>query len=56
VQALTVDTARRLLWRYRWFTLAVVGRIHWHAVRLWAKHVPFFGKPVAPESLMTRNT
>jgi DUF1365 family protein len=56
VQALTVEAARGLLWRYRWFTLGVVARIHWHAVRLWAKRVPFFGKPVAPDTRMTRNT
>jgi len=56
VQALTSSAARGLLWRYRWFTLAVVARIHWHALRLWAKRVPFFTKPVPPESLLTRNT
>lgn len=56
VQALTSGSTRGLLWRYRWFTLAVVARIHWHAVRLWVKRVPFFGKPVPPETLLTRNT
>ena len=56
VQALTVEAARGLLWRYRWFTLAVVARIHWHAMRLWFKRVPFFTKPVPPDSLLTRNT
>ena len=56
VQALTSKAARGLLWRYRWFTLAVVARIHWHAVRLWTKRVPYFGKPVPPDSLLTRNT
>ena len=56
VHELTSGTARQLLWRYRWFTLAVVARIHWHAARLWWKRVPFFGKPNPPESLMTRNT
>jgi DUF1365 family protein len=55
-QALTPDTARALLWRYRWFTLAVVARIHWHAARLWIKRVPFFSKPAPPETLITRNT
>jgi len=56
VQALTSSTTRGLLWRYRWFTLLVVGRIHWHALRLWAKRVPYFSKPVPPKSLLTRNT
>ncbi len=35
-------------------TLAVVARIHWHALRLWLKHVPFFRKPEAPSLLTTR--
>jgi DUF1365 family protein len=55
VQALNSSAVRGLLWRYRWFTLAVVVRIHWHALRLWAKHVPFFAKPLPPESRLTRN-
>ena len=55
-QALTVRSARGLLWRYRWFTLAVVARIHWHALRLWVKRVPFVSKPIPPDSLLTRNT
>jgi uncharacterized protein len=54
-QTLTLDAVRGLLWRYRWFTVGVVARIHWHALRLWFKRVPFFAKPAAPDSLMTRN-
>ena len=56
VQPLDAGEARRLLWRFRWFTLAVVARIHWHALRLWVKRVPFFRKPAPPASLLTRNT
>jgi uncharacterized protein len=56
VQALTPSLARRLIWRYRWFTLAVVARIHWHAARLWLMRVPFFTKPVPPSTLLTRNS
>ncbi len=55
VQALTPEATRNLLWRYPWFTLAVVARIHWHALRLWFKRVPFFSKPAAPPNLLTRN-
>ena len=29
-------------------TLGVVARIHWQALRLWAKRVPFFRKPAVP--------
>jgi uncharacterized protein len=49
------NSARALLWRYRWFTLAVFIRIHWHALRLLQKRVPFFAKPVPPASVMSRN-
>jgi DUF1365 family protein len=40
--------SRRLLWRYRWFTLAVIARIHWQAARLWLKRVPYVRKPAPP--------
>jgi DUF1365 family protein len=46
---------RALLWQYRWFTLAVLARIHWQALRLWAKRVPFFTKPRPPADTLTRN-
>uniref|UniRef100_A0A2G7T9W3 DUF1365 domain-containing protein n=1 Tax=Chryseobacterium sp. B5 TaxID=2050562 RepID=A0A2G7T9W3_9FLAO len=29
-------------------------RIHWHALRLWAKRVPFHGKPSEPKRFVTR--
>ena len=35
-------------------TLGVIARIHWQALRLWRKGVPFFRKPAAPPSLVTR--
>lgn len=35
-------------------TWGVVARIHWHALRLWLKRVPFFRKPPAPEAFTTR--
>ena len=47
-------TTAGLLWRYRWFTLGVIARIHWQAVRLWKKRVPFFSKPSPPATLTTR--
>jgi hypothetical protein len=46
---------RGLLWRYRWFTLGVVARIHWQAMQLWAKRVPYFAKPAPPAELLTRD-
>ncbi len=34
--------------RYPLMTLAVVWRIHWQALQLWIKRVPFFSKPLPP--------
>ena len=45
-----------LFWRYRWFTLGVVARIHWQAAKLWFKRVPFFTKPSPPHQPLTRNS
>jgi DUF1365 family protein len=47
--------AQRLLWRYRGFTLAVIARIHWQALRLWAKRVPSMRKPEPPGERLSRN-
>jgi uncharacterized protein len=35
-------------------TLFVIARIHWHALRLFAKRVPFVHKPQAPAQALTR--
>lgn len=43
-QPLTRTNLRRAALRFPFQTLAVVVRIHWHALRLYAKRVPFFGK------------
>lgn len=40
-------TDARLAWflvKYPFVTLAVMARIHWHALRLWLKRVPWFAK------------
>ena len=42
---------RRLLrtrFAYPAFTAFLVGRIHWQALKLWVKRVPFFSKPKPP--------
>ncbi len=35
-------------------TFAIMGRIHWQALRLWLKRVPFFRKPVPPAEELSR--
>ena len=35
-------------------TLGVIGRIHWQALKLWLKRVPFFTKPAPPARFTTR--
>jgi DUF1365 family protein len=54
LQPLTPAAMRRALWRYPAMTLAVMLRIHTQAFRLWVKKVPFFRKPVPPQSLVSR--
>ncbi len=54
LQPITPQTLRRALWRYPAMTLGVVLHIHWQALRLWIKSVPFFGKPTPPDAFVTR--
>ena len=44
-------TNRKLAWftvKYPLLTLKVIFLIHWHALRLWAKQVPFYAKAANP--------
>ena len=50
----TQEEIRRTLWRYPLFTVAVMFRIHWHALLLWLKRVPFFAKPEPPNQDVSR--
>jgi DUF1365 family protein len=38
------------------FTFGVIARIHWHALRLWLRRVPFHRKPATPPPIVTRGT
>lgn len=40
--------------RYPWMTFGVIARIHYQALRLWLKRVPFTHKPVPPAEALTR--
>ena len=54
LQPLTATSVRRTFWRMPLMTLAVIGRIHWQALQLWRKKVPFFSKPEPPGPFVTR--
>jgi uncharacterized protein len=41
---LTLKNLRHAAFRFPLQSFAVVARIHWHALMLWAKRVPFLGK------------
>lgn len=47
-QALNARSTLRTFLRYPLFTLGVMARIHWQALVLWRKRVPWFRKPAPP--------
>ena len=54
LQPLDAATVRRAFFGTPLMTLGVIVRIHWQALRLWAKRVPFHGKPSEPKRFVTR--
>jgi len=54
LEPLTESTLRRVRWTYPAFTLGVIFRIHWQALKLWRKRVPFLSKPEPPAVNVTR--
>ena len=54
LQACTPRALRRAFFGTPLMTLGVVLRIHWQALRLALKRVPFVGKPQKPEHFVTR--
>jgi uncharacterized protein len=50
----TAARQRRAFFGQPLMTLMVIARIHWHALRLLVKRVPFVPKPAAPESAVSR--
>jgi uncharacterized protein len=53
-QNINNKSALKALLSYPAFSLGVVARIHWHALRLWAqKRIPFITKPSPPKTLIT---
>ncbi|WP_159911319.1 DUF1365 domain-containing protein [Pantoea sp. 18069] len=54
LQVLDAASIRRALFGMPLMTLGVVARIHWQALRLWRKRLPFISKPAAPEHFISR--
>lgn len=52
----TSGQVARALASYPLFTLAVMARIHWQALRLWLMKVPFFRKPNPPSQFVSNGT
>jgi DUF1365 family protein len=44
----------RALQRFPLMTFAVIARIHWQALKLWIKRVPFFHKPTPPQQELSK--
>lgn len=51
---LTDLLATRAFFCYPFMTFGVVARIHWQALRLWIKRVPFLRKPAPPLKELSR--
>jgi uncharacterized protein len=51
---LDAAAARRAFFGRPLMTLGVIGRIHWQALKLWRKRVPFFSKPAPPAAFVSR--
>jgi DUF1365 family protein len=53
-EVLTKKTLYLAFLRYPLMSLGVIGRIHWQALKLWLKGVPFHSKPTPPELEVSR--
>jgi uncharacterized protein len=54
LQPLNRQAVRKALFSYGAMTLAVIARIHWQALKLFFKRVPFFSKPSPPAVWVSR--
>jgi len=54
LEPVTPAAMRRAFWGQPLMTLGIIARIHWQALKLFSKRVPFIGKPNPPEHFVTR--
>jgi DUF1365 family protein len=54
LRPLTASSLRAAFFGMPLMTLGVIVHIHWQALMLWRKHVPFFRKPEPPSNFITR--
>ncbi len=54
LEPLTAASVRAAFFGMPLMTLGVLARIHWHALQLWAKRVPFLSKPAPPQAFISR--
>jgi DUF1365 family protein len=55
LQRLDAAAVRRAFFGMPLMTLGVIARIHWQALKLWLKRVPFFAKPQPPKLPVSRS-
>jgi DUF1365 family protein len=54
LKPLTPASARAAFFGMPMMSFGVIARIHWQALRVWAKRVPYVKKPAPPEHFVTR--
>jgi len=54
LQPLSTSSAGIAFLRHPLMTLGVIARIHWQALKLFIKRVPFFSKPLPPPTSLSR--
>ena len=54
LQPLTPASARAAFFGVPLMSFGVIARIHWQALRVWAKRVPYVPKPAPPDRVGTR--